>query len=205
MTEPPPSSSRSVRRWLRFGLRTLLLVVLLVSVGLSWFVTKRNRAQKEEAAVKAIDGLGGYVLYDFQFDDSGKFDRNRRRPGPKWLHERLGYYFFSHVVRVGTESSEGVGISDAELKLLSGHLASLTRLKTLSLTDSPISDAGLESLRGLTQIEELDLSGTRVTDNGLRCLRDLRRLKTLNLKSTQVSAQGVQQLRQSLPDCKMER
>ena len=46
------------RRWLRFSLRTLLILVTLLSIGLGWFVHRgeRRRGGREE--------VGGMVFYD---------------------------------------------------------------------------------------------------------------------------------------------
>jgi len=50
---------RARRRWYQYSLRTLLLVMLLASVGISWFAVKMQRARKQREAVEAIRGLGG--------------------------------------------------------------------------------------------------------------------------------------------------
>jgi hypothetical protein len=44
-------------------------------------------------------------------------------------------------------------------------------LRTLNLSDTPISDAGLEHLKGLTQLQGLMLAHTKVTDAGVRELQ----------------------------------
>ena len=50
-------------RWRRFGLRTLLLIVLLIQVPLIWYVHARQRALREEAAVQRLfpDGSGSFA------------------------------------------------------------------------------------------------------------------------------------------------
>ena len=48
------------RRWLRFSLRTLLILTALVAV---WLGVQVNRAQKQRAAVAAIQEAGGFVMH----------------------------------------------------------------------------------------------------------------------------------------------
>src|SRR5689334_6749996 len=56
------------RRWLRFGLRSLLFVTLVVSVALGWYV---DWTKRQAAAVRMILDRGGSVAYTHQLKDSG--------------------------------------------------------------------------------------------------------------------------------------
>jgi hypothetical protein len=47
----------------------------------------------------------------------------------------------------------------------------LTKLQTLNLRLTQVSDAGLAHLRGLTELQTLDLGTTRVTAEGVKDLR----------------------------------
>ncbi|HEX7377073.1 MAG TPA: HEAT repeat domain-containing protein, partial [Pirellulales bacterium] len=86
--------------------------------------------------------------------------------------------------------------SDADLP----PLLSLTRLRTLGLSHSSITDHGLETVGKLSSIEDLDLRRTQVTDAGLAHLKSLSKLRFLWLEDTRVSKRGVEQLKESLPD-----
>ncbi len=61
MTTEPPK-----RRWLQFRLRTLLIAVLVLSLPLSWFAWRMEKARKQREAVEVIRGTGGYTIYDAQ-------------------------------------------------------------------------------------------------------------------------------------------
>ena len=63
-------SSKPRRRWFQYSLRTLLLLMLLVSIGMSWVAVRMQRARRQREAVKGIERLGGGVMYDYQFDQS---------------------------------------------------------------------------------------------------------------------------------------
>ena len=58
MTEPIKR-----RRWFRFSLRMLLVVVTVLCV---WLAIKVNAARRQKEAVAAILSAGGTVNYDYQ-------------------------------------------------------------------------------------------------------------------------------------------
>ena len=65
-------------RWFQYSLRTLLLVVLLASIGMSWVAVRVQGARRQKAAVEAIKKLGGWVIYDWEFDQSGNVEHLKR-------------------------------------------------------------------------------------------------------------------------------
>jgi len=60
-------------------------------------------------------------------------------------------------------------------------------------------DADLATLPGLDHLTSRDLSNTPITDQGLVSIKPLTRLELLNLNGTQVTAEGVRDLMQALP------
>ncbi|XP_029003667.1 uncharacterized protein si:ch73-173p19.1 isoform X2 [Betta splendens] len=67
------------------------------------------------------------------------------------------------------------------------HLATMTRLKKLSLSNTQVTDAGLPSLRGLQELQDLCLDRTAVTSRGVAALITcLPHLQVLGLASTRV-------------------
>jgi hypothetical protein len=65
---PPTSSSAPKRRWLpRFGLRTLLVVMGVLGIGLAYFGNLLHRAQHQRQVVAKIKAAGGEVEYNWQF------------------------------------------------------------------------------------------------------------------------------------------
>ncbi len=75
-------------------------------------------------------------------------------------------------------------------------------LTHVRLRDCPVTDAGLEHLRGLTHFAELILNGAPVTNAGVQCLLDLTEIENLALTNTSVTDDALQDL-QKLP--KLER
>ena len=59
-------------------------------------------------------------------------------------------------------------------------------------------------LKGLTKLQTLYLMDTQVTDAGLVHLKGLTHLQMLLLEDTQVTEGGVQEQRQALPNCNIQ-
>jgi len=71
------------------------------------------------------------------------------------------------------------------------------------LSDTQITDAGLEHLKGLTSLQWLDLRYTQITDTGLEHLKGLTSLQWLELNSTRVTDTGIKKLQEALPKCRI--
>jgi hypothetical protein len=160
MTTPCPKPKR---RWFQFSLRTLLIFVLLVSIGMSWLGVKMELARRQREAVEAIEKAGGRVTYDSQVD-APFFDPLAEPPAPKWVRPILGDDFFCDVTRVQVGGSFG----DHE----ASHLKALTKLVFLYLRETQVTDAGLPHLEGLTKLEWLGLDGTQITPEGVKKLKE---------------------------------
>ena len=95
-----------------------------------------------------------------------------------------------------------VQLTFTHFKFFTEQLGELTNLRTISVQHLPLRDADLEPLGRLTRLESLDLDGSMLTDAGLRHLYPLKRLTRLWLyrtDATQLTSQGRQQLRAMLP------
>jgi Leucine-rich repeat (LRR) protein len=216
---PTEPALHPCRRFLRFSVRGLIVVVLVIGAGLGWIV---REAHIQRDAVAAIVKAGGRVGYDWDFSDA-KPVPGRNRWAPKWLVDRVGVDYFSRVTKVsfvyrasvtdaqlaevgrltrlkelyviwpfsfGT-ATELEQFTDAGLMCLDG----LTNLKKLCLANIRITDFGLVKLKGRTNLTFLVLRGTRVTDAGLAHLKGLTKLVTLDLGLTRVTDAGLANLR----------
>jgi len=173
---PAVSVSRPWRRYLRFSVRGLIVLVLLIGL---WLGRTVHNARVQRQAVSAIRTAGGHVWYYLEKTDGTSW-------WPNWLVARLGvdylddirYVFLSRVC------------TDADLV----HVGRLSRLVVLKLGESSVTDTGLVHLRGLTKLSILGLSGTRVSDAGLAHLKGLTNLSELDLRATQVTDAGLEHL-----------
>ena len=178
MTQPTNPSPK--RRWFRFSLRTLLVVVVLLCLPLGWFAARLRDAERQRKAVEAIRAAGGAVKYDYQEAGGWGAEPN----APAWLREVVGDDFFSDVVEVHLL---GTTFGDESME----HLKRLTNLNGLGLNDTQVTDAGLDHIKRLPSLEALYLGGTDVTDAGLKSLKGLKTLEVLSLCDTEVADAGL--------------
>ena len=87
-------------------------------------------------------------------------------------------------------------VTDAGLKAVAG----MTSLTELHLENTAITDAGLDQLKGLGALEYLNLYGTKVTDAGIIKLSGMAKLKALYLWQTGVTKAGVAALKKAMPN-----
>ncbi|HEV3004745.1 MAG TPA: hypothetical protein VGX78_09800, partial [Pirellulales bacterium] len=131
---------------------------------LAWLGFVADAGHRQARAVAAIEALGGSVSYEGGTDATA---------GPTgWLARRLG----NGLVR---------NVSDV---YLSGRT---------------FDDARLDCVADLPAVESVNFVSTPLTDAGLEHLKGLKRLKRVDVRFTQVSDDGVQRLRKALPQAKV--
>lgn len=200
-------------RWrFQFGIRSLLLFVLVSSPAFGWLGIEMKQARRQAEALVAIRNLGWEAESDWNTDRYGQSLPGPKPPGPEWLRKILGVDFFSAVYEVVVDrasvtdanlehltgltqltvlSLDGTKVSDAGLK----HFNRSTHLLNLDLSNTAVTDAGIEELRGLKELQELDLSNTRITDAGLGLLAGFPQLSRLSLEGCKITDAGLKRLR----------
>ncbi len=215
-----PLNPLSRRLRLRFGLRTLLVVLTLAGVLLAW-ITSAQR-QREAVAALRSSNPAALVAYDFDVDDSGE--------AKSWIVRRLGLDYGASPARVDlvypTDSDlayvarlrnlrslyllRAIDLTDAGL----AHLAALGRLQKLTIIDDlQLTDRGLAAIGRLEQLEILRLDIPRgATDAGLAELAKLKNLTELRLSfrgdvldypGKHISRAGIEALRRAMPGCQI--
>lgn len=71
---------------IRFSVRSLMLIVLILGGGTGWIV---HRAKVQREAVIAIEHAGGKVTYDGAFTNQGG-GNDPKPPWVQWISERIG-------------------------------------------------------------------------------------------------------------------
>ena len=187
--EPQPATSKPNRRWYQCNARLLLVLAPMCIIVLSWSTWQTistERERREEEARKAVRAVGGFVWYSLKSSWDAERGTIFWRPEyeDKWNSRegksRCG--FASPVLADGFELDlRGKRTTDTGLATVLMHVDGLSPLRTLNLTRTKVTDAGLETMKGLNQLLALDLSGANVTDMGLEHLGGLTQLQWLNL------------------------
>ena len=94
-----------------------MIAILVLSLPLSWFGVRMQRARRQREAVEAIQEVAYFVLYEhqvvsreiFTFAEGDKvslpvYSLDKRLAKPLWLKRLLGDDFFSHVISVDLSS-----------------------------------------------------------------------------------------------------
>ena len=196
MSEAP---TKPRRRWFRFSLRTLLLLVAIIGVPLGM---KMNRVRNQRLVVAELRRLNAQIMYDYE-DTRTKGVQTvvnpPQIPGPAWLRRLLGDEYFVEVISVRLDGPKVTDETVASISKLP-NLRSITldyadkisdkglahlegmQLEGLGLTYCPgISDEGLAHLARMQDLESLALFSDRITSAGLERLTGLKRLKILSV------------------------
>ncbi len=213
-----------IRQRFRYNLRQLLIAITLIAIFLGFFSQPLLQARKQRQVVETINRLTGIVRYKYDYSGEDWFRTDNGVLLPSWFLSVFGTDVFANVSFVGLAGSSvrdsdlqpfgdalkglrtldlsNTQITDAGLE----HLKGLTNLYSLRLDNTQITDSGLVHLKGLTNLRGiLWLSGTQVTDAGLEHLKKLTKLHFLHLSNTNVTDEGVKKLQQALPNCRIIR
>jgi hypothetical protein len=174
-------ASRPWRRFLRFSVRGMIVVVLVIGVWLGWIV---RSAQIQRDTLKAIRNAGGIVAYDWEWTD-GKAVPGGKPWAPWWFVNLIGVDYFCDASGVWLSKSS----TATDLAMV--KVGRLSQLQILTLDDSLVSDLGLSQLNGLNRLSWLDLGRSTVSDAALMHLKGLTKLSSLNLTETRVSDAGL--------------
>ena len=189
MTSIAESSTAPHRRWFRFSLRFLLLLVAIIGVPLGM---KMNRVRNQQAVVASLVQTGAKLKFDLHPRSINGVNVTgiQEPPGPQWLREILGDKFFTELTDIQMPPRDGKSqVTDDELSFISrlpylerltirterisveertngdglAHLARLNTLQSLSLWGFA-TDADASHIAKINQLENLKVSDSPITD-----------------------------------------
>ncbi len=184
------------RRWLRFSLKSFLLINCIFGVWLGMCV---RDALQQRRAVAMVQRLNGKYEYDYEFNAmpqpnvrqaamrarlAGNAPVVIEAPGPRWLRRLIGDDYFVDLHRVDLIDAQA---TDADLKLLKNQHS----LWCLRLWETQITDEGLRHIQGLRNLSILDLRNADVTDAGMIHVGKLKNLRGLGLGYTKITDAGL--------------
>ena len=202
------------RRWFQFRLRTLFIAILVLSLPLSWFAVRLERARRQRNALEKTEGLGASCYYDWQGDPYAPGDPSPQEP--QWMISLLGGDFFwdittfiwkpdvsdprqtSKILALLREFPKlkdvylhGRSVTDDEIV----HLEDAKELRKLALFGTAITDHGLQHISQMTSLEELILDGcNQITRDGFVFLEAMDGVQYLDLTDTNMDDAAMKHL-----------
>jgi len=181
-------------RWLRFSLRTLLLLVTAICI---WLGVQVKSARRQRDAVAVLLNTGAMIHYDYEvvprprpaaapvglrFTDTA-YDQNLLPRGPAWLREKIGDDYFKRVIAVWLYHPKA-NIQKVDLD----ELANLPYTQSFFFDgrDTTIHEEDFTALQELHQLESLQLVRVRINGSILTWLPNPMRLKILMLSQADI-------------------
>lgn len=113
--------------------------------------------------------------------------------GPEWLREWIGDERMRVCDDVLSVYLSNTQITDAGLD----HVKAFKSLEALYVAETQVTDSGLERLESLTNLEQVALAGTKITDKGLDHLHRLTKLREVDLEGcSQITDAGVERMKE---------
>jgi len=171
------------RRWFQFSLRTIVVLMLLVSLVLGYWGYARRKAQRQWEAVRAIREAGGDVKINTgvmadPFDYESLISRS-----PTW-QERLG-------IDCPQAVNVDVSLFKASGKEIMPHLRQLRELESIRLVGDWLDDEGMKALSDCPKLTDLEIISDQITDAGVLGISGNKQLQELHVSSKQLTDRGM--------------
>lgn len=142
--------------------------------------------------LEAVEGLQQLTLFGDYVDDAC-MQRIGQMKGMKrfWTNSKTitsaGWVHLAELTRMEDLFLSETNFGDDDVRVLEG----MKNLKYLGLNKTQITDAGMPSLAGLKKLHDLGLEGTKISDKGMAAVKDMTELDNLYVGLTDVTAKGL--------------
>lgn len=162
-----------VRFRARVSLRTLLIVISVLAVGLAYVGRRIAMSRTQHIAVQKLVDLGAKATYSRETRlNEDYFETEDGWYLPTWLHDLLGAGFFTDLREISFAGSE---VEDHHLALLQD----IRHLEAISLRGPDITAAGIARMPVVHGVEYLDMDSRQVTPESLERLSEFRHLESV--------------------------
>ncbi len=190
------------------GLRTLMILVLVLGGGFGWAVKMAN---SRRWAVEAVRRAKGTVQFDYQFANERRNAGGKPWP-PAWLVRLLPEEFFHDVTVVNNlnfsecEKTDAIAATEAirtfsrleRLRIVDPlpgtTISGFNRLKLLEVSlTGPGANRPIR-LGSLAELREVRLDGPGVNDSVLDDLAAIRSIRQMRLQNTSITDAGLSRI-----------
>ncbi|WP_186767542.1 leucine-rich repeat domain-containing protein [Blastopirellula retiformator] len=174
-----------MRRWLRFSLRGMLVLVFALAIPLAWLGALINVSQRETAFAMAVGKAGGQARFDYNAYAASCISTEPK--GPWLMRAVFGDNIFSRISSVDLS-----GVRDTST--IARGLGQLTQLDTLSLPAGPQGDQLIDSVAQLPHLYQLTLDCSEITPQQMRRLLSCESLLYLELRGAAAADEVLAEL-----------
>ncbi len=199
------------RRWFRFSLRTLLVLVIIVAIPLAWIAKERRQSRCERQLAEQLQEQGFRTI---EFGRPyGSLDLTRHGAPLGWWRDVSKKVLGERIITLSAVNADlkdltpltgltylhGLHLHSIPVSDLT-PLANFKKLEYLTLRTMPVRD--LTPLAGLTNLKSLEFRFVKIND--LTPLAGLTKLTRLTMNDTQVTDEQVEALQKALPNCTIQ-
>jgi hypothetical protein len=154
-------------RWLRFSLRSLLILMLLFAIPCGWVAKRMREKRLEHEAIAEMAEHGGHLLEYYVGSPPTKSSFI------VWLEGWLGEGFFTTMTKLSLDGP----MTDGGFE----QVANCRSLKEIWVNNAELTANGLLPLKDLHELELIDLDNCSKTATDLEFLDGMPRLNYLGL------------------------
>ncbi|PQO46277.1 leucine-rich repeat domain-containing protein [Blastopirellula marina] len=184
MNDPKVTPAKPPRRWLRFGLRGLLGMILVIALLLAWPAGDVLQSRYEKATARQIEEAGGAVTWN---DPLRPNPFRSPDPEPTTYQRAMGSIFGRDVLA----RIKRIYLPNAEHDSILSRLPKLERLRFLSLKGGSLSDASIDAVSRLESLTALVLDDTQIESSQMERLAQLPRLDDLEISACSVTKSNL--------------
>ena len=195
-----------MKRFTKFGLKTLLAVLTLFAIWLAYRVTVMERIRRAEIEIQR-DSIG---LLTRKVDPSRQNEEHTLRP--YWAQILLGQQQIDKIHGVWIRecdhpmknlSTDVTEWDDHCITPLVIYMKDLPHLREVAIEGVPITSATIKEVAKLKNLQSLSITHTNVGDEALPYIVSLQKLEKLSIYGTKISPDGRESLKNELPNCEI--
>lgn len=176
MASTSDKNVRPKRRWLRFSMRGLMVLVTILCGVLALLRHDYFAYRNERHIWDQIDAAGGFSMGNatgVSILNEEQFGENHLSIRQRWVASLVGDHFYHRI--------NFVGLYDQDLKEVAALLPQLPELQAVGISDTTLTSEVSDSLAQIEKLEELSISDTKIVPENFHRLAACKHLRDISL------------------------